>query len=315
MDPYTQAQWKQILRNATHALLSDPNDVRAQSAVDAARIALHGLNQQRDIETQRLNRQEEQAARNPGVLGSLGLGLSQGVTFGLGDELAGLVQGAGALLPGGKSPAEAYREQVGETRQATQGARENNPLAYYGGEIAGTLAVPLPGASAASRGLIPVGKSVLARGLSRVGRGALAGGIIGGVEGASRAEGGPRARLQGGLLGAVPGVAVGGLLPVAGAVASEVSRPVRSLIGRIGKRMGGETEGLLFREPKAKIVPKPKPINHWSSAQPPSKVGTSSPPRLPTQRELAERQLVLLRQLAESGDPEAMAAIQALFGQ
>ena len=74
-----------------------------------------------------------------GVGGAIGAGAllaGQGATLGFSDELAGLLAGAGAALPGGKSPKEAYGETVTGAREAIRQAREERPMLSTAADIA-----------------------------------------------------------------------------------------------------------------------------------------------------------------------------------
>jgi hypothetical protein len=72
-------------------------------------------------------------------------GIGQGVSLGFMDEIAGGAAALGALVPGGRSPAEAYRETTDQTRDYVNEQKGRNPVAFTAGEIGGGLATGLSG--------------------------------------------------------------------------------------------------------------------------------------------------------------------------
>jgi hypothetical protein len=72
-------------------------------------------------------------------------GIGQGLSLGFMDEIAGGAAALGALVPGGRSPAEAYRETTDQTRDYVAEQKERNPVAFTAGEIGGGLATGLSG--------------------------------------------------------------------------------------------------------------------------------------------------------------------------
>lgn len=76
-------------------------------------------------------------------------GGAQGATFGLADEIAGGVEGAGDVLVGGYNLSDLmdrYRARRDESRINFGAAEQDNPLAYGGGQFAGGLATTaIPG--------------------------------------------------------------------------------------------------------------------------------------------------------------------------
>lgn len=120
-------------------------------------------------------------------------GVSQGLTFGFGDEIA---EGVGQLTGD---------EQLQQAGELNKRLREQSPVAFTGGEIAGAVASPLP--FAAAKGATTGAK---------MGLGALTGAGAGALTGAGTAEGGLEERVEGALEGAAFGAALGGLLPGAG---------------------------------------------------------------------------------------------------
>jgi hypothetical protein len=76
---------------------------------------------------------------------AVGAGIGQGVSLGFMDEIAGGAAALGALVPGGRSPGEAYRETTDRTRDYVAAQKERNPIAFTAGEIGGGLATGLSG--------------------------------------------------------------------------------------------------------------------------------------------------------------------------
>lgn len=72
-------------------------------------------------------------------------GIGQGLSLGFMDEIAGGAAALGAMLPGGRSPGEAYRETTDRTRDYVAAQKERNPVAFTAGEIGGGLATGLSG--------------------------------------------------------------------------------------------------------------------------------------------------------------------------
>lgn len=106
-------------------------------------------------------------------------GLGQGTSFGFGDELAG---GAGALLDKAmgdpRGMGDLYRESRDFARKDNAQAKKNSPYAYGGAELAGSMAVPIPGAAPAKGAAL----------LTKLGVGGLRGALIGGVSAAGNSS-------------------------------------------------------------------------------------------------------------------------------
>ncbi len=118
-------------------------------------------------------------------------GVGDTVTLGALDEIGGVVSGAGSLLSGG-SFSEGYDSSVDNFRANRDALRENNPLPYGAGQIAGGFLLPGFGASGAV-------------GLARLGAG------YGGTYGFNSADSeNVLDRLQGAGVGAGIGAATGG---------------------------------------------------------------------------------------------------------
>jgi len=134
-------------------------------------------------------------------------GVSQGATFGFGDEIAGGFEAAGRAVGlsgvGGPitdigiadSPAwskeellNAYREGREAERGRNVKAQEEHPGTYLAGDLAGGFAVPIPGSN-----LLKTGKAIknvgdTGKALSKVKDAAKVGAVAGGLEAAGRTE-------------------------------------------------------------------------------------------------------------------------------
>lgn len=85
---------------------------------------------------------------NPGVIEATARGAAQGATLNTADEITGAIESA--------LTDKTYEQARDESRKAYEAASEENPLAYFAGELGGSLAVPVPGANkilGASKGL------------------------------------------------------------------------------------------------------------------------------------------------------------------
>lgn len=82
---------------------------------------------------------------------SLGSGLSQGLTFGFADEIAGAARAGIGKLQGEGNYSDLYKKYRDEQRAHMDAAKVDNKGAYVGGEIAGTIGTSfVPGAAALS---------------------------------------------------------------------------------------------------------------------------------------------------------------------
>lgn len=174
-----------------------------------------------------------------GALTAAGRGAAQGLTFGLNDEMRGLVEAGGtapdqpaslgSLIKGGYNlltgnGQDAYRAATDRTREELKTSQEQHPIAATTGEIAGALTGGL--------GLVGGGLSLGAnaaragQGLGRMALGsAVDGAAIGALQGAGSATEGQR------LEGAKTGGIVGGGLGLAAPLAiSGVSNAVRRAV-------------------------------------------------------------------------------------
>lgn len=152
------------------------------------------------------------------------VGAGQGATFGFADELTAPVVAAGAMtksafdksiptLPGEDTLSkfqrlmQAYRDVA---RQEQQTAQQDQPIAYTGGAIGGSLLTPGLGTAKAMNAVKDAG--LIAK--TAVGAGIGAG--MGGLTGAGESEGDLSQRLAGAEEAAKTGAVVGAAIPVVG---------------------------------------------------------------------------------------------------
>jgi len=272
----TLADWRGTLQKAAAALAENPHDHEAAEWLVRARNQLKGLIAEQDAGFQATSAAEARTARDPGKLGALGLGFSQAATLGFGDELAGLV--AMAVRQPGQTRGDAYREQVDETRTATQGARESHPGYYWTGEAAGTL----PFLAGAAITKAPAVTSTVGRALLRVAAGAGKGAALVGTEAAGRENGTLAERAKAGLAAAPYGAAAGAgaaLLPYAVPVAANrlLVRPLKAAANaarEVVERTAGKAPSTLPRI-AADILPAAAPLGLLGAEAP------AAPPRGP----------------------------------
>lgn len=157
-------------------------------------------------------------------------GVGQGATFGFMDELAGAGLAAVAKATGSpQSFGDLYNMGVKIPRAAQNAAAEQQPIPYYGGQIAAGVA---PAIATGGAGAVP---NVARAGLgARTAAGALEGGIYGSLFGAGSAEGGLENRAIGAGVGFAGGAAAGAVLPAAvdtaGAAFRGLAAPIRGML-------------------------------------------------------------------------------------
>lgn len=154
--------------------------------------------------------------------------LEQGLTFGLGDEIAG---GLGAAVNAIRAPLSSkvdfdpsgeYKRWRDRVRGDVAATRAEKPWASTTAEVVGSIATPM-GVMKAPRTLLGAVKS-----------GAKAGGLLGGLAGFGYGEG-----AEGSMAGAGIGAAAGGLLGAGLPLAAKmVERPVRAAADFISPRSG-----------------------------------------------------------------------------
>lgn len=168
----------------------------------------------------------------------LGRGVTEGLTLGFADELAGVASATGQsameFLRGeqGKGWLEKYQAEKAKQEALSKESAERSPYLYGGGELAGTLAPALLTAGAAA-------PAAIGRGLvSRAGRAALSTGISGGIQAAGKSTGelGTEAGREQLLKDVGTGVAVGGAFGAAtGAAAPILSKAGEKVSSKLGE--------------------------------------------------------------------------------
>lgn len=152
-----------------------------------------------------------------------GLGQS---AFGFGDEIEA---GARALYDkavDGGPLSDAYDRNLEQVRGRVTASANQHPVAYYGGEIGGALAVPGGMARLGVRGALHAAANQGLR--AGVTAGAKEGAAYGAAYGFGKSEGGPQARLEGAAGGAAMGGAFGAAAPIALSGARGASEAVRN---------------------------------------------------------------------------------------
>ena len=142
-------------------------------------------------------------------LESIGRGALQGAAMEFGDEL---IAGAKSLLPGVD-----YEKELEAQRERNKLAAQQNPVSYYGADIAGSFLVPVPGAGLASKAIKGAGMA------SKLGRAATTGAVGGAIVGAGASE---DSRIEGAATGALTGALAAPVLVGAGALAKNVGKSV-----------------------------------------------------------------------------------------
>ena len=174
------------------------------------------------------------------VRGALGT-LAKGVTLGASDEIRGGVEAVGALVPGGRSSGEAFREGTDAERKITEEFSEEHPVASTFLEVTGAAAPTLLAGPAA----LGVRGTAGAAGRVSLGRLGVLGAAEGAFAGAANAEGGLEER---GTSAAV-GAGLGGAAGVGGpALARATSAAGRRFLDVSGLRpKGGGQSGVVDR--------------------------------------------------------------------
>jgi hypothetical protein len=196
------------------------------------------------------------STRTVGTGEAIGAGLAEGLTFGLAPAMAGVAETGGPVTPSGSEasdavtkfllgaghmiadkfsnhpdPAvtEAYNRGREAALQNQQLAQKQHPYAFAGGQLAGALAVPIPGLSAAR------GATTLARVGRSVGAGAVGGGLYGGGSAVSEGQG-----AAGIATGAAQGAGAGTLFGAAGAGVAETVSKVANRVGSLFRGAVGD---------------------------------------------------------------------------
>lgn len=194
-----------------------------------------------------------------GALEAGARGVAQGVTFGFADEIGGAAKGALSAIQG-NGYSDAYAKGRDEIRDANKQAADQNPVAYYGGQVVGGVAVPFGAARvgaaavrAAPRFLAPVATAGRAAGFGQLSAnaggtlaartlaGAREGMAYGAVAGFGEGEGGFGERAinagRNALFGSAVGAAAPGLVDAGASLARTVTTPIRAVLQpqRVGR--------------------------------------------------------------------------------
>lgn len=146
----------------------------------------------------------------------------QGVTFGWGDELRGVVQGGLAAARGGDF-GSTYNQVVDESRNALDRERRVNPLGSFAAEVTGAIPTGMmAGGQLAGRGATLAGR-MLSTGL--------VGGAQGATYGAGASDGGVEDRSRSAAISGLVGGSVGTAIPLAGNAISNLIQ--KSQQGRV----------------------------------------------------------------------------------
>ena len=226
---------------------------------------------------------EQPASEEVGPTEAAITGFGQGVTAGFGEEaVAGLaspfIYGMSRLIEGlgydtkglaDKTLKEIYQEEVAKSREGLQQVEEQQPAAYLGGEIAGSIAGAGKVAGAARARGVSLPSLRTGTRAQRAGKAAVAGGASAGLYGAGTAEEGERLQEAGKAL--LAGGAISGALPIAGKIteskkAVALADNVKDMARNAYKR-ASEQGGLL----KASFVD--KFIDAAEKAQPQTRAG------------------------------------------
>lgn len=155
-------------------------------------------------------------------LESASSGAVDAATFGFGDEIKGGID-AGVAAVRGQDAGQAYGRSVQTSREYQRQAREDNPLSYLGGQLAGSF-VPGSGVVRGTNALMQGSRSLRTFSQARpvsslLASGAAGGAVGGGIYGASSATEGQRTQgaISGAGQGAVWGAGLAPLAPLAGA--------------------------------------------------------------------------------------------------
>lgn len=162
------------------------------------------------------------------------------LTLGTEPTIRGAVHAIGSILPGGRSPSEAYREEKDAEIGGVQNYAARHPMAAAGLNVVAGLPLLLAGGGAAAPSLATKTPATFAAkaGLAarNLGLGVGTGGLMGGLSTFGGTEGSLTDQLKATPRGVGEGMALGGgtaaLLGTAAAVKRKVSPLVRSLVGK-----------------------------------------------------------------------------------
>lgn len=197
---------------------------------------------------------EQGSSEGPGRAASFGRGVAQGTTLGFADEGTAALKGIGAaIVPGGRGFRDTYRDEVAESRAEDQAARDAHGGWMLAGDVTGSLLTGIASGGAGAIGKGAVTGSRVARTAATGTRLARQGAVLGALEGAGRAEGGPRERAAGAAVGGVAGGVTAIGLPYVGRLARRVTAPLGRVVGiqsRPGVRAADEILDALTMPPE-----------------------------------------------------------------
>jgi len=166
-------------------------------------------------------------------------GVADGASFGFGDNIAAGIGGMGSALRG-QGFSRGYEDTLGIAREGMARDKQDNPMLYGSGNIAGATGQALLGAPLAT-GAKMIGTAV---------RGGAIGAVEGGLHGGGQADGQDVLENAGwGVgIGGLAGAAVPGLVGGAGALKNAVKDPVTGVIdGMLGRANKGKANRAIFK--------------------------------------------------------------------
>jgi hypothetical protein len=181
--------------------------------------------------------------------GGFEYGLQQ-LGFGTQDDLAGAIGAAGAILPGGRSPSQAFAEDKEAVQSRNRGFGRENPKTALTAKVVG---IGLP-ALASGGGTLPAQMGTRASLGALLRQGAKAAAPISFAQSAGDSEGSLMERVKQTAVRGTIGTLVGGLIPVAARGVSKLARGAMDLTGRTAtvlspkgmqKKVGDTIEGAL----------------------------------------------------------------------
>lgn len=187
------------------------------------------LNQKYGMEDDFSGEEQTINSQEVGTAGGIARAVGQGLSLGFGDEIE-------AFAKSGFTD-KSYDEELATVREQLAQFKEQNPVAAYGGEIAGSIIPSFTPLGALGK----VGQAVSKMGST--GRAATSGAVQGGIYGAGAAEGDLKDRATGGAVGfgvgGFGGSVIGSFLPKTSQAAQElVDMGVPVTIGQAFKGQG-----------------------------------------------------------------------------
>lgn len=207
--------------------------------------APEGATEQQILEYAKANMPQAPGYGDPTLSERVGggiMGISQGASYGFGDELAAGLTAAGAsaldalqldrLMTGkeyDKSFSQTYEDDLARSRKRMAQAAEQTPIEYYGGQVVGGVATGLGGAATAPGQVVT--RAVTQGSLpSRIVSGGLSGAVSGATYGFGTGEGGFDERTKSAQQGSIYGGVGGAAVPAAGAAIKSATKGVKNII-------------------------------------------------------------------------------------